>query len=114
MIFANYDPNDQETVNASPHSCTYCDESFVSRSSLVQHLHIHIGGNVDQESPQTICPVSSECLGYDGSKESLSSHIISCHPDQARKFQLEPNSDFSTTLVNDIGPLEKTFAHIPA
>ena len=71
----------------------YCDKSFQSRSSLVQHLHIHIDGNVDVDEPQTICPVSRDCYSYDASKGPLSSHIISCHPDHAKELKLESNGD---------------------
>ena len=69
---------------------------------------------MDHENPQTTCPVSKDCLFYDSSKECLSSHIISCHPDHAKTFQLEANNDFSTTFVNDTGPLERTSAPICA
>ena len=86
----------------------YCDKSFQSRSSLVQHLHVHIDGNVDEGNPQTTCPVSRSCHLYDASKGALSSHIVECHPEQVNKLELRPNSELPVTADNSMNILERT------
>ena len=86
----------------------YCDKSFQSRSSLVQHLHVHIDGNVDEGNPQTTCPVSRSCHLYDASKGALSSHIVACHPEQVNNLELRPSCELPVTDDNNMNILERT------
>ena len=98
----------QEIDNGTTHLCMYCDKSFQSRASLVQHLHVHIDGNVDEGNPQTTCPVSRSCHFYDASKGALSSHIVEYHPEQVNKLELRPNSELPVTTDNSMNILERS------
>ena len=91
----------------------YCDKSFQSRSSLVQHLHIHIDGNVDLDNPQTTCPISRDCYSYDATKGALSSHIVSCHPEQVEKLELDSSGAMTATTDTSMGILQRTTNETP-
>ena len=108
IIFLTFqDSTAQEIENGTTHLCMYCDKSFQSRSSLVQHLHIHIDGNVDFDNPQTTCPISRDCYSYDATKGALSSHIVSCHPEQVEKLELDSSGAMTTTTDTSMGILQR-------
>ena len=95
--------HDHEESGENDNICTYCDKSFLTGDSLIQHLCAHMDGSAGgQAIVGTTCPITCECKHFDISKESLSSHILYYHPEHAKKLQLkEAMEDLSLTVTRN-------------